>query len=177
MRKNRWLLFALPIAVVLVVGALAWLWTSPTCCQPPPMQPPISPQAAASASGQGGTGPAEGKAAAEKAAPAVAAAKPFEFSRLDLDTSKDAAEACLTFSEPLLEGPAAHYEDYVSVPGHPEVSLQASGSRLCISGLAFGKAYSIELRAGLPASSGAKLTAGDSLPLTFADKAAVVRFA
>src|SRR5208282_6227608 len=107
MRKNRWLLFALPIAVVLVVGVLAWLWTYPTCCQPPPMQPPISPQAAAPAAGQGGTSPAEGKAAP------AAAAKPFEFSRLDLDTSKDAAEACLTFSEPLLEGPAAHYEDYV----------------------------------------------------------------
>jgi len=176
MRKNRWLLFALPIAVVLLLGVLAWLWIYPTCCQPAPMQPPISPQAAAPASGQGGTSAAGGKAAAEKAAPAAAAAKPFEFSRLDLDTSKDTAEACLTFSEPLVEGPAAHYEDYVSVPDHPEVSLQASGPRLCLAGLAFGKAYRIEIRAGLPAGSGAKLAAGESVPLSFADKAPIVRF-
>ena len=176
MRKNRWLLFALPIAVVLLLGVLAWLWIYPTCCQPAPMQPPIPPQAAAPASGQGGTSAAGGKAAAEKAAPGAAAAKPFEFSRLDLDTSKDTAEACLTFSEPLVEGPAAHYEDYVSVPDHPEVSLQASGPRLCLAGLAFGKAYRIEIRAGLPAGSGAKLAAGESVPLSFADKAPIVRF-
>ncbi|MFI4986406.1 MAG: alpha-2-macroglobulin [Alphaproteobacteria bacterium] len=196
--KTRWIVLALALVVVVVAGAGGWFFfrIPPTCCAPLPVPPPTpsaqseaapaaaAPAAAAPAAGQSGTGTAPAQPAgntgaktAEAEKPAETKPTPFELKRLDLDTSKDAAAACLSFSEALIEGPAAHYEDYVSVPGHPEVALQASGPRLCISGLAFGKAYSIELRAGLPASSGAKLAAGDSLPLTFADKAAVVRFA
>ena len=185
MRKHRWLLLGLAFAVILLGAGVALHLLppqpccqpvpipppTPTCCQPLPIPPPHPEQMPQSPSGQGEAAPAQ------KAASAPAAAKPFAFSRLDLDTSKDTAEACLAFSETLVEGPAAHYEDYVSVPGHPEVGLVASGARICITGLAFGKAYRAEIRAGLPAASGAKLAAGESVPLSFADKAPIVRFA
>ncbi len=188
--KTRWLVLTVALAVV-VAAAGGWLLfrLPQPCCAPPPVPLPASSaqSAATAAPATALTAPAPGQTATA-AAPAAPAAnpapspaavppQPFEVTRLDLDTSKDLAAACLTFSEALIEGPAAHYEDYVSVPGHAEAALLASGPRLCLSGLPFGKAYSIELRAGLPAASGAKLAAAQSLPITFADKAPIVRFA
>ena len=174
MRKHRWLLIGLAFAVVLLGAGVAWRLVPPQpCCAPVPLPLPQPP----AQGGQAASGQPQPAAATPKAATAPATPKPFAFSRLDLDTSKDTAEACLAFSEPLVEGPAAHYEDYVSVPGHPEVGLVASGARICITGLAFGQAYKAEIRAGLPAASGAKLAAGESVPLSFADKAPIVRFA
>ncbi|HYB10134.1 MAG TPA: alpha-2-macroglobulin, partial [Alphaproteobacteria bacterium] len=111
------------------------------------------------------------------ATPRASTGPALEFKRVDIDTSRDVAEACLTFSEPLIEGPSAHYEDYVTIPDHADVAFEARGPRLCVSGLGFGQTYSVELKSGLPGASGRKLAAAESVPVTLADKAPFVRFA
>jgi alpha-2-macroglobulin len=110
-------------------------------------------------------------------APQAPAGPALEFKRVDIDTSRDMAEACLTFSAPLIEGPSAHYEDYVTIPDRADVALQVRGARLCVSGLAFGQTYKLQLKPGLPAASGLKLAAAESVPVTLADMAPFVRFA
>ncbi len=118
------------------------------------------------------------KPAANEAASPAKTAKPVPFALdyVDLDTSRETAEACLVFTEALLQGPAAHYEDYVAVRDHPDLAVQAKGAKLCIGGLGFGRGYEVELRAGLPAASGAKLAEAQSVPVSFADKLPLVRF-
>ena len=171
--KNRWSLLALPVILALVAALAFWVverqgGETPS---PPPRQAAATSSTPSAPATATETAPQPGRTQLQALAPAL------EFRRLDLDTSQDGPEACLTFSEPLIEGPAAHYEDYVSIPDHQEVALQARGPRLCLTGLAFGGTYAVELRAGLAAASGAKLANADAVPISISDKPPLVRFA
>ena len=100
--------------------------------------------------------------------------KPLTFQRVAINASSDITEACFRFSEPLDSRAEAHYGDYVAVEPKLTPSLHASGSELCLGGLAYGTDYKITLRKGLSAKSGARTAADETVPVTLGDRAALV---
>jgi hypothetical protein len=81
----------------------------------------------------------------------------FAFRRLEIDTSKPQAEACLVFTRTLDASGKTHYQDYLSFDPETRVSVRAAGYRVCIAGLAFNQTYNVTLKTGLPSAKGEKL--------------------
>src|SRR5215469_2374132 len=100
----------------------------------------------------------------------------FAFTRLDIDTTKAQAEACLAFSQNLDVSGKTHYEDYIAIDPQTRIVVRPVDQRLCISGLAFNQTYTVTLKVGLPAASGAKLAEAETVPVELRDKPALVRF-
>jgi alpha-2-macroglobulin len=100
----------------------------------------------------------------------------FAFTRLDIDTSKPQAEACLAFNQPLDVSGKTHYEDYLAIDPATRIVVHAVEQRLCISGLNFNQTYNVTLKTGLPAANGIKLTEAETVPVELRDKPALVRF-
>jgi alpha-2-macroglobulin len=100
----------------------------------------------------------------------------FVFTRLDIDTTKPQAEACLAFSQNLDVSGKTHYEDYLAIDPKTRIVVRAVDQRLCISGLSFNQTYTATLKAGLPSASGAKLAESETVPVELRDKPALVRF-
>ncbi|MEQ1754829.1 MAG: alpha-2-macroglobulin [Micropepsaceae bacterium] len=101
----------------------------------------------------------------------------FAFRRLEVQTSGDEPEACLVFTRKLDNSGNTKYEDYLKFDPEVTFALRVSQDRLCIQGLAFGQAYTLQLKEGLPAvGGGEKLTKSESLPVELSDKPSLVRF-
>lgn len=100
----------------------------------------------------------------------------FAFRRLEIDTSKPAAEACLVFTRELDASGKTHYEDYIAVTPEQRVAVRATGQHLCLGGLSFNKTYSVELKTGLPSAKGEKLDPGETVPVELRDRPPLVRF-
>jgi hypothetical protein len=100
----------------------------------------------------------------------------FAFRRLEVQTSGDEPEACLVFTRKLDNSGATKYEDYLKFDPVTRIALRVTQDRLCIQGLAFAQTYQLELKAGLPAATGEKLTKSETLPVELRDKPALVRF-
>ena len=107
----------------------------------------------------------------------IAEAPDFVFRRLDIDTTKPQAEACLVFTRNLDASGRTHYEDYFSVDPETRVASHVVDNRLCLSGLDFNKTYNVALKEGLPAATGEKLTSEETVPVELRDKPSLVRFA
>ena len=107
----------------------------------------------------------------------MAEAPEFAFRRLEIDTTKPQAEACLVFTRSLDASGRTHYEDYFSVDPDTRVAAHVVDDRLCISGLDFNKTYNVTLKSGLPAATGEKLTSEETVPVELRDKPSLVRFA
>jgi uncharacterized protein YfaS (alpha-2-macroglobulin family) len=101
----------------------------------------------------------------------------FAFRRLEIDTSKPQAEACLVFTHPLDGTGKTQYEDYVALDPATKVAARVVDTRLCLAGLAFDKTYNVTLKTGLPDANGVKLPNDETLPVELRDKPSVVRFA
>src|SRR5580692_7046140 len=99
----------------------------------------------------------------------------FVFTRLDIDTSKPQAEACLAFSRGLDLTGRTHYEDYLTIDPKTRIVVHAVDQRLCISGLSFNQTYTVTLKVGLPSANGLKLTEAETIPVELRDKPALVR--
>ncbi len=100
----------------------------------------------------------------------------FAFRRLEVDTTKPQAEACLVFTRSLDGSGKTHYEDYYSVDPTTRVASHVVDNRLCLSGLDFNATYQVTLKSGLPAATGEKLAADETVPVELRDKPALVRF-
>ncbi len=107
----------------------------------------------------------------------VAEAPGFVFRRLEIDTTKPQAEACLVFTRNLDASGRTHYEDYFSIDPETRVASHVVDNRLCLSGLDFNKTYNIALKEGLPAATGEKLASEETVPVELRDKPSLVRFA
>lgn len=123
-------------------------------------------------SGTTGTTGSTGPVTAAPEAPAPY----FAFRRLEVQTSGDEPEACLVFTRKLDNSGATKYEDYLTFDPEARIALRVTQDRLCIQGLAFGQSYQLELKAGLPATGGEKLTKSETLPVELRDKPSLVRF-
>ena len=107
----------------------------------------------------------------------MAEAPDFAFRRLEVDTTKPQAEACLVFTRSLDASGKTHYEDYFSIDPTTRVAAHVVDNRLCLSGLDFNATYQVTLKSGLPAATGEKLLADETVPVELRDKPSLVRFA
>jgi len=99
----------------------------------------------------------------------------FAFTRFDIDTSNPQPEACFTFSRPLAtEG--VRYGDYLRFRPAVRAGVSVRGQRLCITGLAYGREYDVDLLPGLPGIGGA-LARGETVKISLGDRPSVVSFA
>src|SRR3954468_8328000 len=105
--------------------------------------------------------------------PVSPASGDFAFRRLEIDTSKPQAEACLVFTRTLDASGRTHYEDYVAIDPATKMVVRVVDTRLCLAGLAFDKTYNVTLRTGLPDAGGAKLAGDEALPVELRDKPAL----
>jgi alpha-2-macroglobulin len=154
----------LMVGGVIAVLCLA-LWLRPAAA---PLPPSTSPTLAA-------PGVVTAAATAATHAPAVLPPE-LRFERLDIETGKETAEACLVFSQPLVTDDTLHYEDYLALTPAAQPALRRDGQRLCLAGLAFGTEYQALLRQGFPAADGAKLAADTKLAVTLRDRPPVLAF-
>jgi uncharacterized protein YfaS (alpha-2-macroglobulin family) len=99
------------------------------------------------------------------------------FVGLKLETEGAAPQACLTFSQPLGNTPAIHFEDYIRISPAANISLQRNGNRLCIGGLSFEKKYEVTIAKGLPAEGGAGTLAPETVAVSFGEMPPHVGFA
>jgi uncharacterized protein YfaS (alpha-2-macroglobulin family) len=99
----------------------------------------------------------------------------FAFRRVDIDTTKPQAEACLVFNRPLDAG-RANYKDYIAIDPDTRVAARVVGDRLCLAGLDFAKTYNITLKTGLPSARGDKLLEDETIPVELRDKPSIVQF-
>src|SRR5215469_824266 len=106
-----------------------------------------------------------------------AEAPEFAFRRLEIDTTKPQAEACLVFTRSLDASGKTHYEDYFSIDPTTRVAARGVDDRLCLAGLSFNSTYNVTLKTGLPAATGDKLTEDETVPVELRDKPSLVRFA
>ncbi|HEV2563332.1 MAG TPA: alpha-2-macroglobulin [Rhizomicrobium sp.] len=106
----------------------------------------------------------------------MAEAPEFAFRRLEIDTTKPQAEACLVFTRDLDTSGKTHYEDYLSIDPDTRVVVHALDQRLCLAGFNFNSTYNVTLKTGLPAASGEKLAEEETVPVQLSDKPALVRF-
>ena len=77
------------------------------------------------------------------------------FRIVDYKVENDAAQPrlCMQFSESLPRG-QADFAKFVSVDGKDPQSVTAENRQLCVEGLAHGKRYEVQVRAGLPSDIG-----------------------
>ncbi|MGH6988869.1 MAG: alpha-2-macroglobulin family protein, partial [Stellaceae bacterium] len=98
----------------------------------------------------------------------------FAYQRLDIDTAKPVAQACLVFTGKL--DPRVHYGEYLVLKPAVKVAIEVKGQRLCLTGLAFGKSYRAELRAGFPGAHGARLAAAHAVDLSLSNRPPLLAF-
>lgn len=170
MQRQAWIASAILIAVVAFVGLMITLVgenrkeTADTTKVPgaaAPAETPATPGA---------------RVEAPAAEPATNRVEPFAFRRLEVDTAKAQAEACLVFTAPLDESGKTKYEDYVVLAPAVDAAIRPQGNRLCVAGLAFNSDYQATLRAGLPSARGEKLAADEAVPVALRDRPPLVAF-
>ena len=106
-----------------------------------------------------------------------AIAPEFAFRRLEVDTSKPQAEACLVFTRTLDETGKTHYEDYLAFDPPRQIALRVTGDRVCIAGLAFNTTYTVTLKNGLPSARGESWSNdGNRSDRAARDRPPIVRF-
>jgi hypothetical protein len=114
--------------------------------------------------------------AGESFAQAQQAAPEFSYRRTEVETGRALPEACIVFTAPLLQGDANRYRDFVRMSEGRQPALRVDGSRLCLSGLAFGRQYEIQLRAGLPAGDGRRLPENETVNVELRDRDPLIAF-
>src|SRR5215471_2068611 len=100
----------------------------------------------------------------------------FYFRRVEVDTTKPQAEACLVFTADLDASGRTHYQDYIAIDPKIRVATHVVDTRLCLSGLDFNTTYNVTLKQGLPSAAGDKLVEDETVPVELCDKPSIVRF-
>jgi alpha-2-macroglobulin len=100
----------------------------------------------------------------------------FVFRRVEVDTTKAQAEACMVFTRDLDASGKTHYEDYLAIDPETKVAVHVVDTRLCLSGLDFNKTYNVTLKTGMPDAAGDKLIEDETVPVELRDKPSIVRF-
>ncbi len=88
---------------------------------------------------------------------AVRAQSTLRVTNVAIDVESFTPAACLVLSHELARGQTAEVEDYVRLVEGADISVRASGDRICLSGLAFGAEYKVTLLAGLQGLDGSRL--------------------
>ncbi|MBL8834726.1 MAG: alpha-2-macroglobulin family protein [Alphaproteobacteria bacterium] len=100
----------------------------------------------------------------------------FAYQRTDVETGRDAAEACLNFTHGLDPAQAQRYRDFIRIEPAAQPALRVDGNRLCIAGLAFGRSYQVTLREGFPGADNRRLTEAETVNVELRDRQPLVAF-
>ena len=103
-------------------------------------------------------------------------AAPFAFQRLEVDQSGLQPRVCLRFTG-ALRAEGVRYLDYLAIAPDPRPAASVEGEALCLTGLAYGSDYEIDLRAGLPGAGERRLVSGERVGVTLSARPPVVAFA
>ena len=102
---------------------------------------------------------------------------PMFFESVQIDAAESPPRACLQFSEPVPTTQDIHFKDYLSITPKADTAFQAAGRQVCLTGLTYGKNYSVVIAAGFPAANGDHTASASTASITFGDAPASVDFA
>lgn len=89
----------------------------------------------------------------------------------------DERQACIAFNENLSTTHTIRWADYIRIEPTVKFSVTLQGEKsLCIDGLAYGKAYKINLLKGLPSATEESLSRNQTLEVVAADRASSLGF-
>ncbi len=95
----------------------------------------------------------------------------FRFTRVTTEAGGAVAEACLVFNKPLDDTGGVNYADYLDLPAEVKPGFRVQREKLCLSGLGFGREYSVGIRPGLPAAGkDGALAEGQTVTLALNDR-------
>lgn len=96
---------------------------------------------------------------------------------LDIPQRTDVANACISWTYPLLKTRTFHYEDFISLkPKVKDLGVVAKGNQLCLEGLSFGENYSLTIEKGFPGEHEAKLAQTQNLNIFIPHRKPSIRF-
>lgn len=99
----------------------------------------------------------------------------FNVADTQVDSDPAVPRICVNFSEPLVQA-GVDYTPFIQLPG-VSFTVDVTDQQLCLEGMHHGERYSITLRQGLPAASGATLPRNIDLNLYIRDRAPQAHFA
>jgi uncharacterized protein YfaS (alpha-2-macroglobulin family) len=109
--------------------------------------------------------------------PAAAARPNFVLGHVVIPTDAASPTACLRFTQDLARDPGTHVGDYIALAPAAKPAITVTGSELCLGGLDYTTTYKLTLRAGLPAASGDRLAAPQTVELRLAPRPPLVAIA
>ncbi|MEY4681870.1 MAG: hypothetical protein RLZZ276_3519 [Pseudomonadota bacterium] len=116
------------------------------------------------------------QAPAQQAQPQAPQDEPrFAFRRLDVDHAGLQPRVCLQFTRKL-RAEGVRYLDYVAIAPQARPGVSVEDDRLCLTGLAYGTDYEIDLRPGLPSADEQRLAASERVGVTLTARPPVVAF-
>ena len=92
-----------------------------------------------------------------------------------IDSDNRTPRVCVQFSEALVKS-GVDYATFVSVGGQDRPAITAGDRQICVEGLEHGKAYTINMRQGLPAAIGEVTDRPTTLNVYIRDRAPSARF-
>jgi uncharacterized protein YfaS (alpha-2-macroglobulin family) len=96
---------------------------------------------------------------------------------LDIPQRTDVANACISWTYPLLKTRTFHYEDFISLkPKVKDLGVVAKGNQLCLEGLNFGENYSLTMEKGFPGEHEVTLTQTQNLNIFIPHRKPSIRF-
>jgi alpha-2-macroglobulin len=100
------------------------------------------------------------------------------FRMVDYKIENDAAQPrlCLQFSESLSRR-QADFAKFITVDGKEPATVVVEGKQACLDGLAHGRRYEVQVRAGLPSDTAEVLSKASELGVYVKDRTPSVRFA
>jgi uncharacterized protein YfaS (alpha-2-macroglobulin family) len=97
----------------------------------------------------------------------------FRYLYVDVDARTATPRICVAFSEELAT--TRDYAPFVQRAASG-LAVEAEGTQLCVTGVAYGERYALTLRAGLPSASGEALVRDVPIDVYVRDRAPAVRF-
>ncbi len=161
MQRRAWMLAIIGIALVALIGLIITFGVSQK-----EEQPPVSGEQAAGEAGEAGEAPSAG---------VLGKAAALEFRRLEVDTSKIEAEACLVFTAHSVEAGKTKYGDYLKFD--PETQMDIRVRQIAF---ASGVSTLVKLSADAPrrpdCGLGRRLSEAETLPVELEDRPPIVVF-
>ena len=105
-----------------------------------------------------------------------AARDEMRFRDVYIEAESDTPRACFQFTRKLNAHGGIHYEDYVRFEPEFKAEFNASGRRLCVSGMEYGQIYSATLLPGLPDFSGRKTVDTEKFNVAMPDRDPSLKF-
>lgn len=96
--------------------------------------------------------------------------------KVAVDPAGSRPTVCLQFSDRLSGDAKVRYGDYVTVEPKTQIAFDGRDSRLCLTGMSHGNAYTVTLRHGLPGADGVVLKADETQTVRVPDRPSMAAF-